>query len=137
MRQLDMLRVGSSEKGTFGVLRSGQVPFALTLELPDRENQENISCIPAGVYRCRRVVSPKFGDVFELTQVPGRTHVLIHKANFLMDLRGCIAVGEEFAGTMAQPYLGDSKSWFDQFMTLLAGETAFEIAIRDVSRFTS
>ena len=129
---LDLITVGQSERGTFGVLRRGQVPFALTLELPWRDNQENVSSIPRGSYVCRRVVSPHFGEVFEVTNVPGRTHVLLHKANTLKDLKGCIGVGEEFAGGVAAPYLADSKRGFDEFMALLSGVETFRLNILDV-----
>lgn len=133
MKQLSIMRVGKSDLGIFGVMRQGQVPFALTLELPWRENQENISSIPAGTYLCQRIVSPHFGDVFEVTNVPGRTHVLVHKANFLTDLKGCIGVGERFDGPVTAPFLSESKKGFDQYMALVADVDAFRLTIVDVS----
>jgi hypothetical protein len=38
--------------------------------------------------------SPKYGDHLHIVDVPGRSYILIHPANFVSQLRGCIAVGE-------------------------------------------
>ena len=73
-------RVSHLEHATFGVLLDDHmVPFAATLEEAWVRNTPNISCIPPGMYTCRRVDSPKFGDTFEVADVPGRSHILFHK----------------------------------------------------------
>lgn len=129
--RLTLLRVGQSNKGTFGVLRYGDVPFALTLERPWHDNQPTVSSIPAGTYSCLRVTSPKFGVTFEVQEVPGRSHILFHKGNTIEDTKGCILVGEEFAGSYDVPVLADSKHGFDEFMSLLYGRTQFDLLIMD------
>jgi len=126
-----LLRVGQSNRGTFGVLRQGQIPFALTLERPWQDNAPSISCIPAGRYTCRRVHSPKFGDTFEVTGVQGRSHILFHKGNMVEDTEGCILVAEEFSGTFDHPFLASSERGFGELMDLLAGRAAFELEIID------
>ena len=61
--------------------------------------------------------SPRFGKTFEITGVDGRTHILFHIANILVDLLGCVAVAESF-----NPVLGveagvtQSKKGFNEFM---------------------
>ena len=41
-----------------------------------------------------RVNSPRFGpDTWEVADVPGRTHILIHTANYSHDVEGCIGLG--------------------------------------------
>jgi len=68
--------------GTFGTIQEeNQPPFALTLEREWHLNERNISCIPAGNYQCKRVQSPKFGNTFEVKDVPHRSHILFHKGN--------------------------------------------------------
>jgi len=129
MRALTLKRVGQSWRGTFGVLINGQVPFALTLEQPWNDNESNISSIPPGTYHCQRVDSPHFGNTFEVTDVPGRTHILFHKGNTLEDTRGCILVGEEFGGSFEHPLLADSKRGYEEFMAMMAGESAFDLVI--------
>ncbi len=128
---LDLLRVGQSGRGTFGVLRFGAVPFVLTLERPWQDNQQNVSCIPAGRYRCERIRSPKFGWTFEVKNVPNRTHVLFHSGNTIEDTHGCILVGEEFSGTWDKPMLASSQRGFLEFLNLLDGVNAFELYVQD------
>lgn len=91
-------RSPSTDAGTFGALRFGS-SVVQSLELPWRDNIRQRSCIPPGVYQCALVKSPRFGLVYEVKNVPGRSHVLIHRANLGGDidkgldteLQGCIA----------------------------------------------
>jgi hypothetical protein len=131
MIELVLLRVGSSEQGTFGVLRHGQVPFALTLEDPWNDNQVRLSCIPAGHYVCQGVLSPKFGMTYEVKDVPGRSHILFHAGNTIEDTQGCILVGEEFAGTWMEPILAHSKRGFAELLSYLDGLSRFGLTIKD------
>lgn len=64
-----------------------------TLELPDKENQKEISCIPCGEYEVVKRYSEKYKDHFHILNVPNRDYILIHNANFVRQLKGCIAVG--------------------------------------------
>jgi|TARA_R100001530_G_scaffold120016_1_gene87255 hypothetical protein len=67
-----------------------------TIENPWLNNQPNISCIPEGDYTMIRVDSPKYGaNMWEISNVEDRTHILIHVANFAKDVRGCIGFGSE------------------------------------------
>ena len=68
-----------------------------TLELPDKNNQQNISCIPAGEYNCFKIISNSLGDCIEIQDVPGRTYIRIHKGNFTSQIRGCVLVGESLS----------------------------------------
>ena len=61
-----------------------------TFELPDRKNSVNVSCIPAGEYRLKMTVSPKYGTCYKVIDVPGRTNILIHTGNTVDDTLGCI-----------------------------------------------
>ncbi len=131
MITLDLIRVGTSARGTFGVIRHGQVPFVLTLERPWEDNKQDVSCIPAGRYRCRRIRSPRFGNTFEICDVPGRTHVLFHAGNTLEDTHGCILVGEEFSGTWDAPMLVSSQRGFGELIKYLDGLPEFDIVIHE------
>ena len=64
-----------------------------TFELPDRRNAVNVSCIPAGEYPLKMIVSPKYGPVYKVHDVPGRTDILIHTGNTVDDTLGCILPG--------------------------------------------
>ena len=96
--QATLRRNPSTDQGTFGVLAFG-AQVVHTLELPWRNNRVQRSCIPPGKYRCSVVQSPRFGRVYAVTSVPGRSSILIHSANLAGDvelgyttqLHGCIA----------------------------------------------
>ena len=64
-----------------------------SLELPNKDNQRRISCIPEGVYKARKHNSPKHGLSLWLQDVPNRSEILIHKGNYYTDILGCILIG--------------------------------------------
>lgn len=127
-----IVRGPSTDQGTFGVLTFGQ-DVVHTLELPWRENKQQKSCIPVGKYQCAIVKSPRFGRVYGVQNVPNRSNVLIHSANFAGDvdkgwttqLHGCIAtalrVGQmrnnagvmQAAGLVSRPALARLMEWAD------------------------
>ena len=133
MRRLTLLRVASDIHGTFGVLMDDdqmKIPFAVTLERPWLDNQPSVSCIPAGQYACQRVQSPKFGDTFEVQNVPNRTAILFHKGNITDDTHGCILVGEQFEPVNGVPGVLASAHGFDEFLRRLAGEPSFWLLVK-------
>ncbi len=98
MKRLQLIRISQSPECTQGVLRDEETKLAimLTMELPWRNNEPCVSCIPAGVYTVRPYSSPKYPDVFEVVDVPGRSHILIHAGNSTNDSKGCILPGKYF-----------------------------------------
>jgi hypothetical protein len=101
MDRVGLFRFPSTDDGTFGVLVCQDGVLCNTIELPWRGNKQNVSCIPCGEYECEIVHSPSRGRVYHVKDVPGRTHILIHVANFggdtekgkRTDLQGCIGPG--------------------------------------------
>ena len=49
-----------SDNGTFGVWINDNKPLFVTLELPWKDNQKDISCIPAGTYKVVKQFSNHF-----------------------------------------------------------------------------
>lgn len=79
-------------EGTNGVLSFEGKEICKTIELPWRNNQKRISCIPEGKYKIRKRFSAKFKWHLELTNVKNRSLILFHPANnALKELNGCIA----------------------------------------------
>ena len=119
--------------GTFGVLIEGNIPFALTLELPWKNNERKVSCIPATqegtLYTCMRVNSPKFGNVFQIMNVPGRDHILLHPGNTYKDIEGCIIVAEQFEYLGGIPAVVSSKKGFSELMGRVESASVFELVI--------
>lgn len=88
-------------RGNFIVYEGVDILLNLkSLELPDKNNARRISCIPEGTYWVDQITRPNGDLAFLLNDVPGRTAILIHIANFAsglkVDLEGCIAPGLRF-----------------------------------------
>lgn len=104
MMTLYLLRLRTSLMGTEGVLTDFGGLYLFTLELPWKQNQKSISCIPDGIYNVSPYWSKRFGQCFHLLNVPDREAILIHKGNFAGDIssgyktdsHGCILIGLEF-----------------------------------------
>ena len=71
MRRHRLTRFDATKDGTLGRFEQWR-----TLEEEDQGNRRNVSSIPAGTYIVKRVDSPRFGDTFEITGVPNRSHIL-------------------------------------------------------------
>ena len=79
-------------EGVNGVLLLEGTELCKTIELPWKNNQPRVSCIPEGRYRLRRRHSPRFRDHFEVMDVKDRKYILFHVGNDAgKELRGCIA----------------------------------------------
>ena len=93
-----IIRDTFTEKSTLGRLFVNGEEFCDTLELPYRDNQRSISCIPAGEYKVRLRLARESATrnyLHLLVQdVPNRTYILFHRGNTAKDTRGCILVGQ-------------------------------------------
>lgn len=81
------------------VRRGGKTVYTCcALELPWRDNERRVSCIPAGIYGMARQFSTARGtEVWWLLAVPERTAIQWHSANWPPELLGCIAPCTHFA----------------------------------------
>jgi hypothetical protein len=78
---------------TLGTLTAGNLSL-VTLELPWRDNQAEVSCIPEGTYPCFISWSTRFKrEMPRVYPVPGRSGILIHPGNVEANTEGCILVG--------------------------------------------
>jgi hypothetical protein len=123
-------RKTSNNVCTLGVIKDeNNHPICVTLELPWLNNQPMVSCIPAGIYKCNRYMSPKRGyEVFELQGVPDRTAIEIHIGNYPADTDGCILLGTSYG----QNSIVDSTDAFNKFMAGLNGVNSFYLRVIDV-----
>lgn len=79
-------------EGTNGKLWDAERLVCHTIELPWLENMHNVSCIPEGRYALQKRFTVKRQEHLVLRDVPNRSHILIHPANYaLEELQGCIA----------------------------------------------
>lgn len=93
-------RIYRGEDCTLGVLSHEGDLLCYTLELPWKENQKNISCIPIGRYDIIPKKYSFFYRKWELQEVCKRTNIQIHAGNTVNDIEGCIVIGNKI-GTIA------------------------------------
>ena len=110
-----ILRMEKSLNETLGVLVVDNNIFSYTLELPYRDNQRNVSCIPSGEYDCEYINSPKFGYVPEVKNVEGRSNILIHTGNTKNDILGCILLGNKVGYLRDDRAVLESRNAFNKF----------------------
>lgn len=136
---VSLKRVNSTDQGTHGILTVGDLVFH-TIELPWRDNASNISCIPVGEYKCRKVNSPRFGSVYHVQNVPGRSNVLIHSGNYAGDTtkgyrthsHGCILIGKKFGQIQGQDAVLLSRFALTELHNAMDGEPFTLIIMGDV-----
>lgn len=101
----------------------------LTLELPWKNNQRRVSCIPLGEYEVIEHTSPKFGKCFWVQDVPGRSEILIHKGNFYTDILGCILPGKKHTDINGDGYrdVTSSSKTMKELLNVLPKKFTLEI----------
>lgn len=131
MRKITLNRVSFNEKCTQGVLVDEKgIAICLTLENPWIDNKVRVSCIPTGLYNCEKVVSPKFGNVYEVSPVEGRSHILIHSGNIERHTKGCILLGSSFGYLRGEPAVLSSRLTLNNFHKIMNNES-FYLSIKD------
>ena len=89
--ELELIRTYYPE-GTNGKILHQDRLMTYTIELPWKNNQARVSCIPEGRYELVKRWNRKFDRHLQVMDVPGREYILIHPANeALHELKGCIA----------------------------------------------
>lgn len=126
--RLSLYRTSSTLLSTQGKLFGDGTFLAYTLELPIKDGLLG-SAIPAGTYPVVLEPSPKFQALAErdpwwrtyaaamphLTGIPGRSLIMIHTANAVSDIDGCIGVGE----TRGINQIGQSRLAFAKLYPLI------------------
>jgi len=82
--------------GTCTIIDDDNFPTftSLSLERGWKGNQNNISCIPKGVYDVVLEYSPRFNmKLWEIKGVPNRSECKFHASNYWYQLNGCVALG--------------------------------------------
>ena len=92
MKEVKLIRGPQDQRQTLGIMICEGFKL-YTLELPWKNNEFQKSCIPTGEYICEPRFSEKYKKHFILKGVPNRTYILIHAANYVRQLLGCIGVG--------------------------------------------
>jgi hypothetical protein len=147
MKKVKVIRTFESDKQTLGACivtsnENGVEFICRTLELPDKQNANNVSRILAGKYKCRYTQSHSLKDkegkplkCYEIVAVPGRAGVRIHSANFFSQLRGCISLGASHKDINADAHLDliHSGKTIQEFEKLMNYQD-FELEIIDLTK---
>lgn len=85
--------------GDLSILHKGEEIFTCKcLELPWRDNERSVSCIPEGQYDVRKRKAHESGsrtyDHFLVKDVPNRSYILWHSGNYNWDVQGCLLMGK-------------------------------------------
>ena len=135
--ELFIKRFYSKPSHIIGQLNIVDKYFCDTLERPDLNNQENISCVPAGRYEVQMLNSPHFANARKLDicllphiiNVPNRTNIMIHPVSTVNELEGCVGIGKNSAPGI----LTESREISDKLnATLIAELRPVRITISDV-----
>jgi hypothetical protein len=138
MTRVGLRRLAHGEQGTKGVMILPEGVFCNTLELPWRDNRPNISCIPCGEYDVQVRQSPRFGRVYHVQHVPGRSWILAHSGSlagdvakgYISDVEGCILLGKYFGKLAGQLAVLVSRPTVRQFMERLEAQP-FRLLVDD------
>jgi hypothetical protein len=125
---MEIIRFKRSDEVTLGrLLHEGLSLY--TVERPWFDNKAFVSCIPDGNYRIKRVDSPRFGkNMWEVAEVPNRTHILLHTANYPHNVKGCIGLGKGVYTDMSG--VTSSKKAITDFYNATEGLTEMDLIIR-------
>jgi hypothetical protein len=93
-KTLTLTRRECTDTYTGGIIKDDGTHICYTLELPWKDNEPCVSCIPEGIYQCvwQRWRLPMR---IEIQDVPERSLIQIHSGNYLGDTEGCILPGLE------------------------------------------
>lgn len=130
MKDVYLFRTKRHDQGTEGQLFTDGFN-CYTLELPWRDNQRSISCIPAAAYDCIIRRSPRFGLTYWVLKVPERTYILIHSGNWAGDVakgfnthvNGCILLGKKMGYLQNQRAILNSRITIRRFMNHMENKT--------------
>lgn len=124
---LVLKRFANTPQGT-----PGRMGDFYTMERPDLDNVPMLSRIPAGEYDCVRTWYHRGGyDTYEITDVPGRSRILFHVANRMVDVNGCVGLGMQFGVLGGELAVLNSRDAFGMFMIERRGVLSFPLRIED------
>ena len=120
---VQMVRTQMTDRYTFGRMlvrdETGTTVLGFrniyTLELPWRNNQKQVSCIPPGRYELEWYPSTRHGMRYLLRDVPNRAGILVHPGNFVYNSRGCILLGLGTRKSFGYQMVSDSRRAVELF----------------------
>lgn len=92
---IERVYLETSTPGSWYLGHDKEFLLCKTLELPWKENNRNVSCIPEGSYiMVKEATSTKHPyPHFRILNVQDRSGILVHRLTYVKHLLGCIGVG--------------------------------------------
>ncbi|SON52944.1 DUF5675 family protein [Vibrio tapetis] len=138
MKKLDEVKLNLNRTKQMGETTLGKLTiegvskswFVLEPAGPDSITENSDKRIKAGSYRLLPYSSPKYPNVYELQNVPGRTFILIHAGNYHKDTLGCLMPGKIWGSVAkSQYYVGNSKSALKEIFSEIVNYKKITIVI--------
>lgn len=137
---ININRYGSTPFGTFGELIINDNKF-YTVERPWLNNEREKSCIPAGEYRLEKhvrqngnlvvaLVNEEIGIYHYPNEKAKRDLILLHPANTMDDVIGCIGIGEGLGFIKNKWAITKSRKSTEYIMRLLYKENYNKLTIK-------
>jgi len=128
--RINLYRLERCDHGTRSFLIADNTFSCYVMELPWRDNTRCMSCIPPDEYDVEIRTSAKYGQVYWVKNVPGRSDILIHSGNYAGDStkgykthsQGCILLGKEKGWLARQWAVLNSKLTIKAFMKYMKEE---------------
>ncbi len=140
---LELVRIAIVPDGAFGVLLAeglptlptGLVSLERTYPLcPEVPRGPQLVKVPPGRYVCYRNTYRAGGyETYEISGVPGHSHILFHKGNVEDDSEGCILLGQRFGLVRGCPGVLESAIAHGVFMRLMHDRSSFDLRVRAVT----
>jgi len=125
-----LIRDTFTDKSTLGKLYFNGEFYGHTLELPWKDNEKRVSCIPKGVYEVKKRHTEESKYKYEhlhILDVENRELILLHIGNYPKNSKGCILLGN----TRALNFVGESRKAFYKLMYDLGSFDKIELIIKN------
>ena len=125
-----LIRDTFTDKSTLGKLYFDGEFYGHTLELPWKDNEKRVSCIPKGVYEVKKRHTEESKYKYEhlhILDVENRELILLHIGNYPKNSKGCILLGN----TRALNFVGESRKAFYKLMYDLGSFEKIELIIKN------
>jgi hypothetical protein len=132
MLEAYLSRFMTTKDETFGLFMVNDYHLT-SLELPWRQNKRDISCIPHGIYLCKRHESKD--NAFRVLDVPGRSGILIEIGNHYHESKGCIFIGTGFMSNISDGKttgIASSTPALTLLDAVLGDEDCFHLTVRSL-----
>lgn len=137
MKRVRLIRLNGTPHATHGKLTVVENDKALfecfTIEREWSNNKVGVSCIPQGKYSVVKTYSPRFKkDLYLIENVPNRSGIRLHPANYARQLNGCIAFGSKLIDIDGDGKLDvtNSRKTHNEFDAVME-DMPFELEILD------